>query len=114
MKKKIIVGIIWIAVTIFYSWLLGDTGRAMGAQAKSAYENYVEYYTKEYIGAEGLAEAMTDTWRYSQFNDLEKEFKEDMIGIAVLTVLYVTVTLACYHIAFRKKIENDSKKSSED
>lgn len=113
MKKKIISGIIWIAITIFYVWLLGDTGRSIGANTKDAYENYVEYYANEYIGIEGFAEGITDAWSYNQFNDLEEEFKSSMIGIGVQTCAYVSVTIVLYHIAIYNNRNNDEKESKE-
>ena len=94
--------IAWIAITVFYVWSIGDTGRTLGANTKDAYENYVEYYTKEYIGTEGIAEAATDAWSYTQFNDLEQKFKSSMIGISVKTCVYMVATIALYHATIRK------------
>lgn len=103
MKNKIIILIVWLALSAIYVWIIGDTGRAMGAQTKDAYEKYVEYYTKEYIGADGLAEGAADAWSYSYFNDLGSKFKFGMLTVSIGTVIYIALTLIGYHIAFNRK-----------
>lgn len=114
MRKRIIALVVWVILTVAYVWTIGDTGRSMGAQAKDAYESYVEYYTGEYIGVEGFAEGITDAWSYSYFNDLEQEFKSNMLAVSIETVVYIALTLTCYHIVFRKNKENSTNITSKD
>ena len=105
MRRKVVCSAIWIALTIFYVWSLGDAGRSLGANTKDAYENYVEYYTGEYVGVEGFTEEVTDAWSYNYFNDLESEFKSSMIGIGVQTCIYMAATITLYHIVIKKMKE---------
>lgn len=114
MKKKVICLVVWIALTIFYVWSLGDAGRSFGAKTQSAYEDYVEYYTNEYNGLEGVIEGTTDAWSYNEFDNLESNFKSGFIGIAVQTVIYVGLTIVCYHFSFSNNKNDKAKKSSED
>lgn len=100
MKRKVISLCIWSFFTVLYIFLVTDTGRSDGANTNSAIENYVEYYTEEYIGAEGAASMATNAWSYSHFDDLEEQFKTSYAGIAVSTVIYFVVTISCYHFAF--------------
>ena len=100
MKRKIISLCIWIAFTALYIFHVTDAGRSDGASANSAIENYVEYYTEEYAGIEGMADGMTNAWSHSEFDDLEKQFKTSYAAIAIGTVIYFVVSIACYHYAF--------------
>lgn len=103
MRKKILLLIIWIALTALYVFIMIDTGRAIGAKTNSAIEDYVEYYTEEYLGADGLAKGATNAWLYSEFDDLSEHFKTDYTGITVATVIYLVTTIACYHFSFIHK-----------
>ena len=101
-RNKIIAICAWVVLTVLYIWTVGDTGRAMGAQTKDAYESYVEYYTEEYVGATGAVDAMGNAFLYTEFNDLEEEFKTDMLTISIETVVYIVLTLMCYHVILKK------------
>lgn len=96
---------LWLIISVGYIWSTADIGRSLGANTNSAFEHYIENYTKEYAGAEGAAEALTDSWSYSYFNDLSKEFRSGYLGLGVTTVIYIAVTIGCYHYTFsvRKK-----------
>lgn len=103
MKRKIVVLCIWIFFTALYIFHVADTGRLDGAKTNSTIEDYVEYYTEEYVGVEGIAGGMTNAWSYSEFHDLEKQFKTSYTGVAVGTVIYFIITIVCYHFAFMCK-----------
>lgn len=110
MKRKLIIFFIWLLFTVLYVFNFTDIGRSMGAQTNSAIENYVEYNIKEYTGAEGAADSIANSWSYSYFNDLEKSFKFDYKVISVTTVIYIIITISCYHLSFVKK---ENMKSSQ-
>lgn len=106
MKKKIIIFLVWIALTVFYCWNLSDIGRSMGANTNSAIEKYSEMMV-EYGGTttdiNHLGSAMTDMWSYKNFDNLSKEFKFDFTVVGVSTVIYIFLTIVCYHQAFSQK-----------
>ena len=112
MKKNIGTICEWLVFTALYIFLIADTGRAMGAQTNGAIEDYVEYYTEEYVGAEGMASAATNAWHYSEFDNLEERFKSDFGAIAVTTVIYILITIRCYDITFVQK-HKDMEKSED-
>lgn len=109
MKKKILSLVLWVAFTALYVFNMIDTGRAMGGKTNDAIEDYVEYYTDEYIGVDGMAKGATNAWSYSYFDDLSERFKTDYAGIAVATVIYLVVTICCYHFAFIHKSKEEKE-----
>lgn len=80
MKKKIIALVVWILITIAYVLNIRDTGRAMASN--------IEYVS---------------TKAGFMWNSLGEMFQFDFTVVAVTTVIYVVVTVICYHIVFRGK-----------
>lgn len=105
--KKATILTVWLFLTVLYCWNLSDIGRSMGANTNSAIENYAEYYTQEYIGAEGAVEGIANAWSYSEFNNLSKKFKGDFMVVGITTVIYVVVTVAIYHFLVKKEKKMD-------
>lgn len=117
MKRKIIALLVWIIVSILYCLNAIDTGRSVGARINGAIEHHVESYTKEYAGAEGVADAYYNAYVYSESYDLKNKFKM-VYGIdSVITVIYVGVSAWCYHYGFTskdKKERTEEKMSNEE
>ncbi len=107
MKRKIVILIAWLLFTGFYVWNLSDIGRSMGASTNSAIENYVEYYTGEYAGAEGVADGIENAWSYSNFNNLESNFKGYFTVIGITTIVYIVISALRYHLAFIRAVDKN-------
>lgn len=115
--KKIIIFIVWIGITFLYCWNMADTGRSMGALTNSALENYAEMIT-EYGGTttdiEHMGGAIADMWIYKSMHNLSDTFKFDFKIISVTTVIYMVISIICYHFAFNsKKLSNKIDENDE-
>ena len=112
MKKKIIVSVIWIVISIFYCWSLSDIGGSIGAFTNSAIEKYSEMKA-EYGGTttdiKHLGSAMGDMFIYRMYN-LKNEFKTFFTIIAVLTIVYILFSIYFYHFIF---VKTDKEKDKE-
>lgn len=99
MKKKIICLVIWIILSILYIWNSGDSGRSSGGMINSAIEQYATPKWQEHSEDDWF-----DKKTYMEYySNLDSDFKFKGIIDSLITVIYVSSTLGCYHIAFRKK-----------
>lgn len=100
-----VIFMIWFFITVIYCWSFSDFGRSIGANTNSAIEKYSEMMV-EYGGTttdmENLGSAMSDMSRYRMFDNLSKEFRFNFTAISVFTVVYILITILCYHFAFIK------------
>ena len=46
--------------------------------------------------------AIADVYMYQAYQDLGKDFEGDFKTIGVTTVIYMAVTVGCYHFATKK------------
>ncbi len=123
--SKVICIFLWVLLTIFYLYLLGDTGRAIGAQSDRSVDLRDEYITKErtdYMTDNGAGKEVTDALNESLSNiddawdkgmieqhSMEKIFKTQLSFIGYYNVFYIALTLLLYHFAFRTKEKTDGK-----
>lgn len=97
MKRKIAAMTIWIFLTIVYCFNMADIGRSMGSKINLAMEHL-------------SSDEPIDKYAYGDYySHLDSHFKFNFIVISVTTVIYVGVTVLCYHFAFTKKADDSNK-----
>lgn len=112
MKRKFIILIVWLFLTGLYCWNLLETGKSMGATTTSAIEDYTEMWIK-YQGkdetAENVTGALYEAWHYSNSDNLEEKYKGYLMAVGVTSVIYVVITVLCYHLAFIRIIDKNKE-----
>ncbi len=119
--KRIIILAIWVALTAFYVWNVADIGRSMGASALNTIEFYFETYNEllndsygEYSELKQDLDKALNGYIFSQFHDLRKEFKSDMLFVGIITVIYNVLSIVCYHFAFIRSKDSTSSQVIEE
>lgn len=100
MKKKLIALAIWIFVSVLYCLNIADIGRSIGAITNGAIEKYADMRTEygETVSLDEFGDAASDSFSYHYFYDLDSDFKFDFTVISITTVIYISVSIGCYHM----------------
>lgn len=93
-----------------YIWNAGDAGRSMGSMINSA----IEEYSIPLWGNEGETDWFNKKTYYDYYANLSTDFKEKEITNAIINVIYIVVSLSCYHVLFRNEIKKKDTENKSD
>ena len=98
-KKRMILLVVWIGITVFYLFNAFDNARSTSGMIELGISNAIESASGYYADDNGAA-AMVSMLSLS---DKMESVKSNMRLDAIFNVIYIVSTVIIYHIGFRKK-----------
>lgn len=105
MNKLTRIGIavaVWLLMSIFYYNMVSETGRILGVNIDSVTTSGIKYTLNEMARGNSLEDSvdrMTDEWLLSESLNTETRAESLFQEISVYTILYVIISIGCYHFA---------------